>query len=350
MLELSFFKNKKIFITGHTGFKGSWLTFILYLCGAKITGYGLKPKHKFDNFYLLGLDKKIKNYYHDIRDKKKIRFALNKNKPQIIFHLAAQSLVKKSYVSPHYTFSTNIIGTLNILDELKNQKNLRSAVIITSDKCYKNKEKLIGYSETDELGGDDPYSASKAACENIFYSYYKSFYNSKSKFGLASVRAGNVIGGGDWSEDRIIPDFIRAIWKKKKFVIRSPHATRPWQHVFDLLSGYLLLSKNLYYNQKFSGSWNFGPTKKKITVKEIIESLKEEMNSNKKIYFKANKLIKETNFLSLKSKKSNSLLKWHPKLSIKKSISLTGKWYFNFLNKKNMQTISKEQIKEFFYD
>ena len=283
MLNLNFFKDKKVFITGHTGFKGSWLTFILHLSGAKVVGYGLKPKNKFDNFYLLGLDKKITNYFFDIRNIQRLKKALNKSNPEIIFHLAAQALVKNSYKFPLNTFSTNIIGTLNILEELKNLKKLKSAVIVTSDKCYKNKEKLSGYSENDEIGGEDPYSASKAASENIFYSYLKSYYNKGVKFGLASVRAGNVIGGGDWSDDRIIPDFIKAIWQNKKFVVRSPKSTRPWQHVFDLLSGYLILSKKLYESKKYDGSWNFGPKKKNITVKNIIDGLKTELKSKKKI-------------------------------------------------------------------
>jgi len=351
MIDLNFFKNKKIFITGQTGFKGSWLAFILSLYGAKVVGYGLKPKNKFDNFYLLELDKKIKNYYLDIRNQKKLKTILRKCNPDIIFHLAAQSLVKTSYKLPYYTFSTNILGTLNVLEELRYLKNLKSAVIITSDKCYKNKEKKFGYSESDEIGGEDPYSASKAAAENIFYSYLNSYYNKNLKFGLASARAGNVIGGGDWSNDRIIPDFIKSIWKKKKFTLRSPSSTRPWQHVFDLLRGYLLLSMKIYSNKKFNGSWNFGPNKKNIKVIQIIQKLRETLKSNKKIFIKSDKNVKETGLLSLNIKKSKHLLKWKPKLDINKTIALTGEWYHGFLNnRKSILNLSKYQVYNFFND
>ena len=181
MSDLKFFKGKKIFITGHTGFKGSWLAYILYLSGAKVVGYSLKPKNKFDNFYLLKLDKKIKNYYSDVRDHKNLLDKIKKFKPDIIFHLAAQPLVKESYRNPKFTFSTNVIGTMNVLETLREVKSVKSAIIITSDKCYKNYEKNSGYSEEDELGGEDPYSASKAAAENIFYSYLKSFFKNKKK-------------------------------------------------------------------------------------------------------------------------------------------------------------------------
>jgi CDP-glucose 4,6-dehydratase len=351
MIDLNFFKNKKIFITGQTGFKGSWLAFILSLYGAKVVGYGLKPKNKFDNFYLLKLDKKIKNYYLDIRNKNKLKTALRKCNPDIIFHLAAQSLVKTSYKLPYYTFTTNILGTLSILEELRYLKNLKSAVIVTSDKCYKNQEKKNGYSESDEIGGEDPYSASKAASENIFYSYLNSFYSKTMKFGLASARAGNVIGGGDWSNDRIVPDFIKSIWKNKKFSLRSPNSTRPWQHVFDLLRGYLLLSIKIYSNKQFNGSWNFGPNKKNIKVIQIIQKLKQSMRSNKKIIIKSDKTMKETGLLSLKIKKSQSLLKWKSKLEVDEMIALTGEWYYNFLNnRKSILSLSKKQVNNFFND
>ena len=351
MFNLKFFKGKKIFITGHTGFKGSWLTYILFLSGAKIAGYSLKAENKFDNFYLLNLEKKIKNYYGDVTDKKNLSEKIKKFKPDIIFHLAAQPLVKESYNNPINTFSTNIIGTLNVLETLREVNSIKSAVIITSDKCYKNYEKRSGYSEEDELGGEDPYSASKAAAENVFFSYQNSFFKNKNKIGLVSVRAGNVIGGGDWSKDRIIPDLIKSIINKKRFTIRSPKATRPWQHVFDLLNGYLLLSKKIYGNNKYNGSWNFGPDVSHVTVKEVISRLITILRVNKKIFIKFNKKMKETGLLSLKSRKSKSNLNWKIKLSLNQSLKIIADWYLCYINdRKNIEKFSKKQIESYFYD
>jgi CDP-glucose 4,6-dehydratase len=351
MRNLEFFKKKKIFITGHTGFKGSWLTYILYLSGARIMGYSLKPKNKYDNFYLLGLDKKIKNYYGDVRDESNLKSKIQKFKPDIIFHLAAQSLVKDSYKNPKFTFTTNILGTLNILEIIKEVKSIKSALIVTSDKCYRNYEKKEGYSEVDELGGQDPYSASKAAAENIFYSYRKSFYESKINTGVVSARAGNVIGGGDWSKDRIIPDFIRSVILNKKFILRSPKATRPWQHIFDLLNGYLVLSRKIYNNNKYNGSWNFGPNKSHVTVQDIIFRLIKIMNIKKMILIKSDKKHKEAGLLSLKINKSKKFLKWKPKLSLVETIKMTAAWYQYYINdKKNIDKYSKKQVENYFYD
>lgn len=351
MLDLKFFKNKKIFITGHTGFKGSWLTYILHLSGAKIAGYSLKPKYEYDNFHLLKLKDKIENNFGDIRDEKKLSKKIKKFKPDVIFHLAAQPLVKDSYLDPKFTFTTNVIGTLNILEIIKKVKSIKSAVIITSDKCYKNYEKRSGYSENDELGGTDPYSASKAAAENIFYSYKETYFKKNKSLGFVSVRAGNVIGGGDWSKDRIIPDFIKSIIKNEKFTLRSPEATRPWQHVFDLLNGYLILSKKIYGRNNYNGSWNFGPTKSHITVNKVVLKLGEALGIKKKIFVKKDKKLKETGLLSLKINKSKKYLKWRPKLSFIETLKMTASWYQCYINnKKNIVNLSKKQVTNYFYD
>ena len=254
-------------------------------------------------------------------------------------------------MKPRITFSTNIIGTLNILEAIKASNSIRSAVIVTSDKCYKNYERKTGYSETSEIGGNDPYSASKAAAENLINSYLKSFFNKKGRLGVSSVRAGNVIGGGDWSKDRIIPDLMKSIMSNKKFFIRNPNATRPWQHVFDLLNGYLVLSKKIYGKNNLNGSWNFGPNKKHITVKYVTTNILEIMNIKKKIYIKKNKKIKETSLLSLKTEKSKRLLSWKPKLNYYDNFKLTANWYLCFIkNRKKIQEFSKKQIEEFFFD
>jgi CDP-glucose 4,6-dehydratase len=349
MLNLKFFKGKKIFITGHTGFKGSWLTLILHLGGARIVGYSHKPKNKSDNFYLLKLDKKIKNYYCDVRDEKKLKNAITKFKPDMIFHLAAQSLVRESYLNPKFTFLTNAIGTLNILEVCRQSKSIKSIVIVTSDKCYKNYERKRAYNEEDEIGGEDPYSSSKAVSENIFYSYLKSYFKSKKNVGLVSVRSGNVIGGGDWSKDRIIPDLIKSIILKKNFMIRNPNSSRPWLHVFDSINGYLILSKKIYNNNKLNGSWNFGPNKNNIIVKNIISKILKILKIKKKILFKKNTKVKETVSLNLNSKKSRKFLNWRPKLSLLQSLKLTAEWYIGYIkNSVNIEKMSTKQVKSFF--
>ena len=330
---INFYKNKKIFITGHSGFKGSWLALVLKIFNAEVYGYSLKPSTQPSNFELLNLKKIInQNYFCDIRDKKKLNEKLKKIKPEIIFHLAAQPLVKKSYIKPLETFETNINGTLNILNAAKNISSLKSIIIITSDKCYKNNEKLSGYKETDELGGYDPYSGSKAAVENVFFSYYNAVFKNRKNLGVVSARDGNVIGGGDWSEDRIVPDFIKSLKNRKKFKIRSPNAIRPWQHVLDLINGYLILGMKAYGNKKFDGSWNFGPkTKKSRKVIDIVLQMKKYLNSGIPLLIKKNKKIQETNLLFLNSSKSFKKLGWTPKFTISKSVDLTAEWYKEYL-------------------
>lgn len=347
-----FFKGKKILITGHTGFKGSWMSLVLYHFGSKVYGYSLKPPTAPNNYSILKIKNSIKeSKIGDIRDFNKLNRYINKVKPEIIFHMAAQSLVKKSYTKAIDTLNTNIIGTSNILEISKNLSSLRSLVIITSDKCYKNLEKKTGYREEDILGGSDPYSASKACAENIIYSYEKSFFKNKNKVGLASVRAGNVIGGGDWSEDRVIPDTIRSIAKKKRIILRSPNSVRPWQHVLDPINGYLILAKQLYLNPKhYSGPWNFGPHLiKKYNVKKLVQKLLNFMNVNKKIFIKKNLKLKETNLLILNCNKSIKKLNWKINWDVQKSILMTAKWYSCYINEKNkIKILSLNQINEFF--
>lgn len=347
--HLFFFKNKKIVITGNTGFKGSWLSYVLLNLGAKVYGYSKKIEKDHLNFRVLKLKNKIFQTNGDVCDKIKLTKFLKKTKPDIIFHLAAQSLVKKSYNDPINTFKSNSIGVLNVLEISRNLKNLKSLVIVTSDKCYKNSEKKGGYKENDHLSGSDPYSGSKAAAEIIFNSYKMSFYDKKLNLGLVSARAGNVIGGGDWSQDRIIPDFIKSIKYKKKFIIRSPKSTRPWQHVFDLINGYLLLSFKSYGNNKFNGSWNFGPNKtNSIQVLEIINFMKKYLNLKKKIVIKEDNKIKETINLFLNASKSRKFLDWKPKFKISKSLETTSDWYEYYIHDKNLEKISKKQFDEYF--
>ncbi len=274
-----FFKDKKILITGHTGFKGSWITQILLNWGANISGISLRPLTAPNLFTLLNIKSKVNNYFVDIRNFKKIKEIFIKEKPEIVFHLAAQALVRESYDAPLYTFETNTIGTANVLEAIKEVISVKAAVMITTDKVYENKKEANPYKEDDKLGGHDPYSASKAAAEIVIDSYIKSFfnlkdYNKKHKTLIASARSGNVIGGGDWSKDRLVPDIIKAIFKEnKKLIIRNPDSIRPWQFVLEPLYGYMLLAKKLYEGKKeFSGAWNFGPHKENYsTVRELVE-------------------------------------------------------------------------------
>ena len=345
----NFYKNKKILVTGSTGFKGSWLCYILYNFGSKVYGFSDSLNKDHLNYKILKLDKKITTFFGDVTDYKKINQVINKTKPEIIFHLAAQSLVKKSYNFPLQTFRSNSIGVLNVLDICRNTKFLKSIVIITSDKCYKNKESNSGYKESDEIGGLDPYSASKAVSENIFYSYLNSFYKNNKSLGIVSARAGNVIGGGDWSADRILPDYIKSLKYKKKFSIRSPQATRPWQHIFELINGYLILAHKTYGNNKFNGSWNFGPNKKNsISVIEMITRSAKLLLSKKKIFIINNKKNAETKNLFLNANKSNKLLNWHPKFDINQTLKFTCDWYAAFLKKQDLEKFSYKQFKKYF--
>ena len=265
------FKDKKVVITGHTGFKGSWLTAFLSTFDCKIFGLSNNIPSSPSHFQLLKFNKKIKNYKIDIRDLKNLKKIIKKIRPDFIFHLAAQSLVKTSYEEPVLTFSTNSIGTLNILESIRFVNKKCNVILVTSDKSYKNLEIKKGYKETDLIGGEDPYSASKGCAELIIQSYIKSFYNNK-KIQIVVGRAGNVIGGGDWSKDRLIPDCFKSWSKKNISLIRNPNSTRPWQHVIEVVYGYILLAKKLDENSKLNGQiFNFGPSyKKNYKVKEIL--------------------------------------------------------------------------------
>ncbi len=343
-----FFKNKRIFITGHTGFKGTWLTTCLTNFGAKILGYSKNDQKRYSYEKICAFNK-VQNVYADILDYKSLKNKIEKFNPQIIFHLAAKALVSESYKDPYKTIETNTLGTLNIIEISRNLKNLKSLVIITSDKCYLNREFKKGYKENDILGGDDPYSASKASAELIFNAYSKSFFNFQNKFGFATARAGNVIGGGDWSNNRIIPDSIKSIINKKKLIIRNPNSTRPWQHVLEPISGYLLLAKKLYENKKkYSGSWNFGPSgKETMYVKKVVRMLFLFLGIQKSTITKKGS-FKEANLLKLNSNKALKKLNWKNTWNMKKSIRETAQWYKCFLNKEDIKKFTIYQINNYF--
>jgi len=343
-LKKNFWKNKKVLITGHTGFKGSWLSLWLNQLGAKVYGISLEPKYS-PNFYSLTSLKKIfhKSIILDINFFEKLKKEIFQIQPDLIFHLAAQPLVSESILDPRKTYNTNIIGTINILESIKDLKNCKAFINVTSDKCYHPQNKRKYYTEDDKLGGLDPYSASKSCSEIITNSYSKIFLCSK---GVATARAGNIFGGGDWSDNRLIPDLIRALKNNKELQIRSKKSIRPWQFVLEPLNGYIMLAEKLYKNpKKFSGAWNFGPDKDNhLTVNELVNICKKSY-PELIIKEKCNK-IKEIDILMLNSNKSKKLLKWKPKYSIQEGIEKTLLWYSLYLNNKPKEILeySKKEV------
>ena len=348
----NFYKNKKVLVTGATGFKGAWLCSWLLKLGAKVYGIGHTPNKNKNLFYSLSLNKKIYLKIFDIRDFNKLNKLINSSKPSIIFHLAGQPLVYESYKKPLLTFDVNFRGTLNVLEASKNSKFVKSIVLITSDKCYENIGHAKWYKETDRLGGLDPYSASKASAEIVIKSYRESIYKNKASCGISSARAGNVIGGGDWSQKRLIPDCIRFIRNKTAIKIRNPNFNRPWQFVLEPLKGYLLLAKYQYENpNKFSGAWNFGPEIKSVkNVKEIVKLIIDYWGSGS-IKIETTKKFHEHHYLQLDIKKAKKYLNWYPSYNLQNSVNVTVDWYYRTLEKKeNPIEVTGDQIDQYMYD
>ena len=343
-----FFNNKKVLITGHTGFKGSWLTLWLQNLGAKIVGYSTAPPFKNGIYELTSLRKEIVDYRANIKNLNKLKEVLKNENPEIIFHLAAQPLVLESYKNPLETIETNTLGTVNILESIRECESVRSAVIITTDKCYENKEQEFGYKETDSLGGFDPYSASKGAAEILIQSYIKSFFHQQKNIGIASARAGNVIGGGDWSKNRLVPDIFRALLNNQTIEIRNPNAIRPWQYVLEPLYGYLKLAKRLYEApESFEGPWNFGPyINDNHSVKEVVDIIIKLSGKGKWIDTSSKNQPHEAGILLLDINKAINQLSWKPTLSFEETIEFTSNWYEE-VNNKNVKDICLKQIKQF---
>ena len=344
-MQNNFWKNKKVLITGHTGFKGCWLTLMMHNLGAKIYGYAIDPISKPDFFDEMKLSRFLeKDYRKDISDINTLKKIIRKHKPQIIFHLAAQSSVLVSYKNPIDTIMTNVIGTTNILEAIKSSKSVKAGIIVTTDKVYLNLEKQKKFNENDPLGGHDIYSGSKAASEIIFQSFLKSFFQD-NRLNLATVRSGNCIGGGDWTKDRIMKDCAEKLIFNKKIVIRSPNASRPWQHVIEPLHGYIKLAEKMYSNKKdYNGAWNFGPNlKDNMKVWKLVNFSKKILASKSKILREKPKFY-ESSHLSLNSSKTLKKLKWKTLLKAKEAIEMTLDWYsFYYKNRK----YNKDKIVEF---
>ena len=322
------YKNKKVLITGHTGFKGSWLAIWLLEMGAEVYGYALPPKTNSDNFVTTGLITKINHENGDIRDKEHFVDYFKKVNPDIAFHFAAQPLVLESYNDPVSTFSTNLMGTVHFFEAVRSTKKVKSAINITSDKCYQNNEWVWGYRETDPMGGKDPYSASKGASEIITSSYLSSFFSEAETANIATARAGNVIGGGDWAENRIVPDFFKSAMENKVLQIRYPEAVRPWQHVLEPLSGYLTLGAKLYdEGKKYSGSWNFGPIgDDHYSVENLIKQMIQSYGKGD-YRIEGNNRLNEALLLKLDISKALHYLNWKPTLNFTETVDFTVAGY-----------------------
>lgn len=346
------YKGKTVLVTGHTGFKGSWISIWLHELGAKVIGYALDPYTERDNFVLSKLGEKIVDIRGDIRDKGKLEEVFKNYQPEFVFHLAAQPLVRLSYENPVETYATNVMGTINVLEAIRKTKGTKVGIMITTDKCYDNKEQLWGYRESDPMGGYDPYSSSKGAAEIAINSWRLSFFNPEEfeKHGksIASVRAGNVIGGGDWAKDRIIPDCIKAIEAGIPIEIRSPKSVRPWEHVLEPLSGYLMLGEKMYNNPvEYAEAWNFGPELSSIIpVWNIAQSVINNYERGELKDVSDPNAVHEAKLLALDISKARFKLGWVPTLNIDETIKYTVDWYKDY-NNTEVYELCKQQITDF---
>jgi len=350
----SFWKEKRVFLTGHTGFKGGWLSLWLASMGAKVTGYALEPNTN-PNFFEVAkvTDDLEQSHIADIRDLVRLQKSIADAKPEIVIHMAAQPLVRYSYANPVETYATNVMGTVHLLESICHVDSVRAAVIVTTDKCYENKEWAWGYRENESMGGNDPYSSSKGCAELVTSAYRQSYFQPekylKHQVAIASARAGNVIGGGDWSEDRLIPDAVKAFEAKKTLVIRNPLATRPWQHVLEPLSGYMVLAQALYEEgAKFDGAWNFGPRDDDARlVQEVINLLIKNWGSVANWTQDQKEQPHEAHSLKLDCSKARQYLNWTPRWSLEQAIENITQWHHAYQKQRNLREISLQQISKY---
>lgn len=346
-----FWKNKKVFLTGHTGFKGSWLSLWLASMGAKVTGYALAPNTIPNLFEVLLINSLIeKSHIADIRHLTTLQAALSDAKPDVVIHMAAQPSVRYSYINPVETYNTNIMGTVHVLESIRSVDSVRATVVVTTDKCYENKEWVWGYRENDSMGGYDPYSSSKGCVELVTSAYRQSYFSGpNSSNNIATARAGNVIGGGDWTKDRLIPDAIKAFEGGLPLMIRNPLATRPWQHVLEPLSGYLLLAQALYEKgSSFASAWNFGPRDgDNRVVHEVIDLMISDWGDSARWEEEVSDQPHEANLLKLECSKACAELGWVPKWDLEIAMQKIIQWQKSFQTKENMQEVSLLQISQY---
>jgi CDP-glucose 4,6-dehydratase len=351
IVDPAFWQGKRVFMTGHTGFKGGWLSLWLSSMGAKVTGYALAPNTTPSFYEVAGVESVMEKFFiADIRGLEKLRSAMTAANPEIVIHMAAQPLVRYSYANPVETYATNVMGTVNVLESIRGLDCVRATVVVTTDKCYENKEWVWGYRENEPMGGYDPYSNSKGCAELVTAAYRQSYFSDgayeKHQHALASARAGNVIGGGDWSEDRLIPDALKAFEASQPLLIRNPLATRPWQHVLEPLSGYLVLAQALYQEgAKFASAWNFGPKDEDArTVKEVVDLLIKKSPLGARWTQDESEQPHEAHALKLDCSKADQLLGWRPRWSLETAVENIAEWQKAFLAKEDMQQVSLNQI------
>ena len=346
--DLNFYKGKKVLVTGHTGFKGSWLCRLLLNLGAEVTGYALEPPTEPDLFHLVDVESQMRSVTGDIRDLEKLNQVFAEAQPEIVLHLAAQPIVRESYKNPVYTYETNVMGTVNILEAVRQCRSVKSFLNVTTDKVYRNNEWEWGYRETDELDGYDPYSNSKSCSELVTHSYEKSFLNELG-IAVSTARAGNVIGGGDFAADRIVPDCVRAVSKGQKIAVRNPHSTRPYQHVLEPLAAYLMVAKAQYEDGKYAGYYNVGPDDKDcVTTGELVDMFCSAWGNGLSWENKSDGGPHEANFLKLDCSKIRSTFGWKPHWQVAQAVKETAVWYQAWLAGKDMTAFTDEQIRKYF--
>ena len=346
--DLSFYKNRKVFVTGHTGFKGSWLCRLLTMLGADVIGYGLEPPTDPSLFQIADISKSITSIIGDIRDLKHLCTAISESKPEVVLHLAAQPIVRDSYNNPVYTYETNVMGTVNILEAVRGCESVKSFLNVTTDKVYLNREWDRGYVETDELDGYDPYSNSKSCSELVTHSYLRSFFGKEGTVAVSTARAGNVIGGGDFANDRIIPDCVRAAISNQDIIVRNPHSTRPYQHVLEPLYAYLMIAERQYKNPAYSGCYNVGPDDKDcFETGRLVDMFVTSWGNGLKWVNKETQGPHEASFLKLNCTKLKSTFGWHPRWNLKQAIDMTVEWTKCWQNNNDINDCMKRQINKF---
>lgn len=356
MVDSRFWRGKRVFVTGHSGFKGSWLSIWLHALGAEVTGYALPAPTEPSLFAQAGVAALTNSLVGDVRDRDLLRSAMEAARPEVVFHLAAQPLVRESYLWPAETFATNVMGTVNLLEAVRSCPEVKAVVNVTTDKCYENREWLWGYREDEPLGGYDPYSSSKACSELVTSAYRRSFFNtmafSSHGVALSSARAGNVIGGGDWARDRLLPDCVRAILAGEKVAVRNPNATRPWQHVLEPLCGYLILAERLFEaGPEFAESWNFGPKDEDaLTVGWMVETFCRAWGPEAGYEVDSGEHPHEANFLKLDCSKARGRLGWRPRWSADQAVRKVVEWTRAMVEARDLRQTCLAQIEEYTRD